>query len=252
MTRPRVAAIVPAYNESARVCAVIEAISGAQTVDEIIIVTDGCTDDTAAQVRTWIENHPLEHPAVKLYEMTCNIGKGGAMTHGAHRTDCDVILFLDADLIGLRSPQVDDLVAPVLRPDKPAAMTLGLFGAVRGGLFGWWLGVCHRAWPKITGQRAIRRDVFLAVPNLTHSRYGVETAITRYVERDPELDIEYVYLHNVTHPIKEEKLGPIRGFATRVRMYSEIYALIGRDNFQDSLAHYRKEATRLRNRFEDK
>lgn len=252
MTRPRVAAIVPAYNESVRVCAVLEAISGASLIDEIVVVTDGCSDDTAPQVRNWMEARQSETPQVKLFELTQNIGKGGAMTYGAHRTDAEVIVFLDADLIGLRPPQIDDLLQPLLRAERPVAMTLGLFGAVRGGLFGWWLGVCHRAWPKITGQRAIRREVFLAVPRLTHSRYGVETLITRFVESDPALGIEYVYLHNVTHPIKEEKMGPIRGFATRVRMYSEIYLLIGKDNLTDKVAHYREEAQRLRGRFENK
>lgn len=252
MTRPRVAAIVPAYNESVRVCAVLEAISGASLIDEIVVVTDGCSDDTAPQVRAWMESRASAQPQVKLFELTQNIGKGGAMTYGAHRTDAEIILFLDADLIGLRAPQVDDLVQPLLRAEHPVVMTLGLFGAVRGGLFGWWLGVCHRTWPKITGQRAIVREVFLAVPRLTHSRYGVETLITRFVENDPHLNLEYVYLHNVTHPIKEEKMGPVRGFATRVRMYSEIYLLIGRDSLQDKVEHYREEALRLRGRFENK
>jgi hypothetical protein len=76
--------------------------------------------------------------------------------------------------------------------------------------------------PSITGQRAIRRDVFLAVPGLTRSRFGVEAAITCFVQSDPDLKVEYVYLHSVTHPIKEEKLGPWRGFRNRARMYREI------------------------------
>ncbi|MBW3636943.1 MAG: glycosyltransferase family 2 protein [Armatimonadetes bacterium] len=219
---PRVAAIVPAYNESGRVVEVLKTISQAELVDEVIIVTDGCTDDTVAQVNSWLEGREAQAKAVRLFALEHNIGKGGAMAHGAHHTAAEILLFLDADLIGLRPSQVDEMLQPMLREDGSADMVLGLFGAVRGGLLGWWLSYCHRAVPSITGQRAIRRDVFLAVPGLTRSRFGVEAAISCFVLSDPELRVDHVYIHSVTHPIKEEKLGPWRGFRNRMRMYREI------------------------------
>ena len=221
--KPQVAAIIPAYNESDRVCDVLETLCAACSVDEVICVTDGCTDDTVAQVNNWLDSRE-ENPRVpaRLLALSQNIGKGGAMAHGAHNTFADILLFLDADLIGLRPSQVDDMLAPMLRAKDPADMTLGLFGAVRGGLLGWWLGWCHRAAPSITGQRAIRRDVFLSVPGLTRSRFGVEAAITGHVQSDPTLHVDYVYIHSVTHPIKEEKLGPLKGFRNRMRMYRDI------------------------------
>ena len=163
--KPQVAAIIPAFNESGRVCDVLETLCDATCVDEVICVTDGCTDDTAEQVAQWMaarEAH--ETVPVRLLVLRQNIGKGGAMAHGAHNTFAEVLLFLDADLIGLRPAQVDEMLAPMLREDDPADMTIGLFGAVRGGLLGWWLSWCHRMNPAITGQRAIRREVFLAVP----------------------------------------------------------------------------------------
>ncbi len=239
---PRVAAIVPAYNEGARVVDVLETISGAQKVDEILVVTDGCTDDTASNIRAWLENRAFDAIPVQLFELPQNIGKGGAMAHGAHRADAEVLLFLDADLIGLESHQVDGMVAPMLRENAPTAMVLGLFGAVRGGLLGWWLSYCHRSVPSITGQRAIRREVFLAVPGLTRSRFGVEAAITCFVQSDPELSVEYVYLHSVTHPIKEEKLGPWRGFRNRARMYREIGRTVIKHRVQQEAAKQREKA----------
>ena len=227
LARPRVAAIVPAYNEASRVVDVLETISRAHGVDEIVVVTDGCTDDTAPNIRAWLQNREANAKEatakpVRLFELPNNIGKGGAMAHGAHRTHAEILLFLDADLIGLQPPQVDEMIAPMLRQEKPADMVLGLFGAVRGGLLGWWLSYCHRSVPSITGQRAIRREVFLAIPGLTRSRFGVEAAITCFVQSDPDLKVEYAYLHSVTHPIKEEKLGPWRGARNRARMYREI------------------------------
>lgn len=252
MNRPRVAAIVPAFNESDRVCAVLDALAGARQVDEICLVTDGCTDDTAHQVRNWLASRPVDATPAQLFELKHNIGKGGAMTHGAHHTDADILLFLDADLIGLRPEQVDDMLVPMLRPADPARMVLGLFGAVRGGILGWWLGWCHRLYPFITGQRAIRRDLFLSVPGLTHSRFGVEAAITRCVRKEPGAKVEYVYIHNVTHPIKEEKLGAWKGMRVRMRMYRDIIVYLTRSNINEAVDRSREEASRRKERFNSK
>ena len=241
---PRVAAIVPAYNEADRVVAVLDTIAAAQSVDEVLCVTDGCSDDTAAQVAAYIAARAPNLPPVRLFELEQNIGKGGAMAHGAHRTDAEILLFLDADLIGLRASQVDEMLAPMLRAQSPADMTLGLFGAVRGGPLGWWLSWCHRAAPSITGQRAIRRDLFLSTPGLTRSRFGVEAAITKWVQSDPDLKVDYVYLHSVTHPIKEEKLGLIRGSRNRMRMYRDIGQTLFSDAAHQGASLRREKALR--------
>ena len=253
---PRVAAIIPAYNEANRVVAVLETIARSRSVGEVLCVTDGCSDDTAAQVAAFIAareatfdkaataGHTSAQTPVRLFELTCNIGKGGAMAHGAHHTDAEVLLFLDADLIGLQPLQVDEMLEPMLRAAEPADMTLGLFGAVRGGPLGWWLSWCHRATPSITGQRAIRRDLFLSTPGLTRSRFGVEAAITRWVQSDPSLKVDFVYLHSVTHPIKEEKLGLIRGSRNRMRMYRDIGQTLVSDVARQQAVIRREKALR--------
>jgi glycosyltransferase involved in cell wall biosynthesis len=250
--RSRVAAVLPAYNEESRVVDVLEAIAGAELVDEIVVVTDGCTDQTAPNIRAWLESRAPGAKPVRLFELQPNIGKGGAMAHGAHHADAEVLLFLDADLIGLQSHQVDEMVVPMLREHLPADMVLGLFGAVRGGLLGWWLSYCHRTVPSITGQRAIRRELFLAVPGLTRSRFGVEAAITLFVQSDPDARVEYVYLHSVTHPIKEEKLGPWRGFRNRARMYREIARTVGVFRVRQEAMRQREKAQERTKRFSNK
>ena len=242
--KPRVAAIIPAYNEADRVVAVLETIAQSANVSEVLCVTDGCSDDSAAQVAAFIAARAETETPVRLFELTCNIGKGGAMAHGAHHTDAEVLLFLDADLIGLQSSQVDEMLEPMLREISPADMTLGLFGAVRGGPLGWWLSWCHRATPSITGQRAIRRDLFLSTPGLTRSRFGVEAAITRWVQSDASLKVDFVYLHSVTHPIKEEKLGLIRGSRNRMRMYRDIGQTLISDVARQQTAIRREKALR--------
>src|SRR5207253_1378620 len=65
---------------------------------------------------------------VRVLDLPVNEGKGGAMRCGVAATSAGWILFLDADLIGLRPDHVVDLVLPVVRGE--AEMTVGVF---RGG-----------------------------------------------------------------------------------------------------------------------
>lgn len=238
----RTAVILPAFNEAGRIGDVLRAVSMATLVDEIIVVCDGCTDQTANEGRQAIEGmDEAQKPPCTLYDLEKNIGKGGAMAYGAHRTDADILLFLDADLIGLQHSHVDALLEPMLKSNEPAVMTLGLFGTPRGGAFGWWLGLCHRVAASLTGQRAIRRDVFFSIPELTCSRFGVEVAITHYVQSVWKLRVEQVRIDGVTHPIKEEKIGVWRGFRHRLNMYGEIAKYLVTDNIRNRASAQRRD-----------
>lgn len=201
-----VAAIIPAYNEEHRIAAVLAAVTAAGAVGSIIVVNDGSTDATLAAAQAV--------PGVQVISLPVNRGKGGAMRAGALQADADVLLFFDADLIGLTSRHVEDLLAPVCSGD--AAMSMGIF---RGGRL--WTDMAQFFAPAITGQRAIRRDVFLQIPNLERVGYGIELAINDYVSRQGLVRRD-VTLRGVTHPMKEEKLGWVRGAASRMQMYRQM------------------------------
>jgi hypothetical protein len=203
---PKVAAIVPAYNEGPRIGAVLRTLVEAAVLDEILVVNDGSQDDTLAVARSF--------PEVTSLDLSENRGKGGAIRAGALHTDADVILLLDADLIGLCPPHVRALIEPVL--SGAADMTVGVF---RGGRFA--TDLSQLLVPYISGQRALRRDVFLAIPGVGQSRFGVETAMTRHA-RACRLRVQNVVMQGVTHPMKEEKLGLLPGAHARLKMYLEI------------------------------
>ena len=157
-------------------------------------------------------------PGVCLVNLPRNKGKGGAMWAGAQSTDADLLVFLDADLIGLKPDHVDDLVDPV-RAGR-YRMSVGRFGGGRH-----LTDLAQRVMPAISGQRCIRRDVFEQIPNLEYARYGVEMAITRFCHhyRVPTTSVP---ISGVTHPMKEEKLGIVRGFLSRARMYTQILRIM--------------------------
>lgn len=208
LTGPRVSAVIPAYNEGERVRSVLEAVIASGAADEIIVISDGSVDNTL-QVAQSI-------PGVRAIQLSRNQGKANALREGACLATGEVLLFLDADLIGLKPEQVSALVEPI-RTGR-AGMALGIFG---GGRF--WTDLAQRIAPNISGQRALCRETFLAVPDLENCGFGVEVAITGYV-RSRRMRIERVSFAGVTHPTKEEKLGFLRGEWERLKMYSQIVA----------------------------
>ncbi len=206
----KVAAIVPAYNERDRISVVLEAVKKAKLVDEVLVVCDGSTDGTYDVVAA--------DPLIKVIRLETNRGKGGAMRAGAESTDADIVVFLDADLVGLSPEKVDAIVEPVVA--ARADMAIGIFKDGRG-----MTDLAQFLTPYISGQRSMRRDVFLSIPELDKVRSGVETAITKYF-RSRRLRVERVPMTGCTHCMKEEKLGFARGFASRLKMYLDITRIL--------------------------
>lgn len=201
----RVAAIVPAYNEEQTIGPVIEALLECRRVEEIIVVSDGSDDRTAEVARRY---------PVKVLELEQNVGKGGAMKAGVNETNCEVLLFVDADLVGLHTEHIEALLEPVL--SGRTAMSIGVFSEGRRST-----DLAQKLAPALSGQRAVRKDLFDQVPNLEHSGYGVEIALTQYAERH-NVEIVRVPLPTVSQVMKEEKRGLVEGMRARLKMYWEI------------------------------
>ncbi|MBW3623316.1 MAG: glycosyltransferase family 2 protein [Armatimonadetes bacterium] len=208
MERPTatIAAVVPAYNEVRRIRGVVDALKQAGSVDQLIVVSDGSTDGTYEAVK--------EDPRVEALQLPYNQGKAAAMYAGALRARADWLLFLDADLIGLTPTHVQGLLQPIYTGE--ADMSVGIF---HGGRL--LTDLSQYLAPSITGQRVVSRNFFLSLPDIQEVRYGVEMAIGFHARRRG-LRIESVVLEGVTHPLKEEKLGPLQGSAARFRMYYEM------------------------------
>ncbi|MFO7246440.1 MAG: glycosyltransferase family 2 protein [Thermaerobacter sp.] len=201
----RVAAVIPAFNEESTIGAVIDAVRQVPRVDEVIVVSDGSDDATAAVARS--------HGAYVI-ELEANVGKGAALKAGIQRADADVYVFLDADLIGLTPEHVEALLEPVLA--GRASMTVGRFTGGRVAT-----DLAQVVAPYLSGQRAVRREVLAGIPNLELARFGVEMALTRHIHRNG-IPVEEVLLVGLTHRTKEEKLGLLRGFLARMREYWDI------------------------------
>lgn len=209
----KVAVIVPAYNEADRIGAVLDVVTKAKLAKEVIVVCDGCSDDTAVIAR--------RYTGVRVVELPFNRGKGAAMVEGVRATDAQVVAFVDADLVGLKPDHLDKIILPILTGS--AEMCVGVF---RGGKF--WSDTAQRISPYISGQRALRRSLFDSIPYLSELRMGVEVTINTFAKRQ-KARVLRVVLHGVSNTFKEKKMGMLKGTAARTKMYAEIARAIARN-----------------------
>jgi len=90
--------VVPAYNEEARLVPTLERLrgyfSGRDYSVEVIVVSDGSTDATAAAAQAW---RPPGFP-LTVVDRKLNRGKGYTVREGAAAASGEFVLFSDADL----------------------------------------------------------------------------------------------------------------------------------------------------------
>jgi len=207
-----VTAIIPAFNEEKTIENVLSVLKESRLTDKIIVVSDGSEDQTV--------NVVMKHEDIEIIELLENRGKGGAVKAGLDRCESDIILILDADLIGLTKQHIEALLEPVL--DGEAAMSVGIFekGRVATDL-------AQKVAPFLSGQRALKRELLENISDLDLTRFGIEVALHQQSE---EFDIAtaLVQLPDLSHVMKEEKLGFARGMLARSKMYWEIIKYVAR------------------------
>jgi glycosyltransferase involved in cell wall biosynthesis len=204
MNTETVCAIIPAYNEAARVGAVVKMAQASGVFSEIVVVDDGSSDDTA-QV--------AEQAGARVVRHAVNKGKAAGMFSGLQATVSPVVCFLDADLLNITPQHLCALCDPIL--DGRAQSQLATFTGGRAATT-----LAQRIAPYISGQRCLRREL-LSDFNEWDCGFGIETALNSHLARR---GIEQVIVpwHGAAQVMKEEKRGLLRGFQARLGMYRDI------------------------------
>jgi len=175
----KVTALIPAYNEAARIGETIAAVADIPGISQIVVIDDGSTDGTARVV----QNYPVE-----LIRLPYNQGKGEALNAGWQAYSADIYLLLDADLKSSAVHAVE-LLRPVLADE--ADMSIAAFGSYQsdsGVRMGFGIAKRFAGWgirlltgrelqSPLSGQRAVRREVLADCGGFA-SGFGVEVALT--------------------------------------------------------------------------
>jgi glucosyl-3-phosphoglycerate synthase len=112
--------VIPALNEAARIASVVRHALADPATAEVIVIDDSSIDDTARLAR---------EAGAEVITSTM-LGKGASMRDGVGAARCDLIVYLDGDLAGLRPNIVADLCRPLMGGD--ADFVKARFGRVGG------------------------------------------------------------------------------------------------------------------------
>jgi esterase/lipase len=200
---PQVSAVVPAYNEAARIRPVLAALHAAPSIDDIVVVDDGGTDNLTAVAR--------EFPRVTFLRNEQNLGKGASMERGVGAAKHECIFFCDADLLGFTAAHAEAIVAPVLEG------RFEMFIGMRGNF----MQRAVRAWGLNSGERALHKALWHKLPLRYKHRYRIETALNYFVARTTPRGYGWA-LFDYTQPLKERKYGLVYGTLLRWSMNADI------------------------------
>lgn len=203
---PRVAAIVPAFNEEETLADVLSVLKETPRVDEILVVSDGSTDETVAIARAL---------GVHTIHLHRNHGKGMALSMGAVHTTAPILVFVDGDIMNLSEYLLGQLIDPVV--SGQAAMCVGIRHR------GWLVDFFHsRFGPLLSGIRCLERRVLDALPESYVEGFAVETALNYSCNRQ-RLPVEVTVLHDLKHRVKEKKRGLADGARARLDMFRAVF-----------------------------
>lgn len=207
MPSPAAAAVVPAYNEEKTVGDVVRTLVGSGLFREVIVVSDGSSDGTARAAR--------EAGATLVHELPSNRGKGAALSHGVMHTDAPIVCFFDADLKGFTAEHA----AAVLAPVASGACTMNMGLRDRGPF---WTSVALRL-PRVGGERAMRREIFDAIPPRYLKGFKVESAL-EYFCKVNGLPSCVTVLKGLSIKRKYEKVGVLRALVQYGAMWAQVAA----------------------------
>ncbi len=183
--------IICSFNEEKTICDVVKACRLYNEGCEIIVVDDGSKDNTGQLLLNL--NKSVEFNYIKLPE---NRGKSYAMAIGVENASNDILLFFDADSIGIKKEHFADLLLPV-RENK-ADMVLGHTAATV-------INLKLTPFKAFTGERVLhKKDILPILDEIRNTRFGIETYINLYFQTH-EKRIKYVYLEGLRTLNKYEK-----------------------------------------------
>ncbi|MBP9771587.1 MAG: glycosyltransferase [Candidatus Pacebacteria bacterium] len=220
-----VSVIIPAFNEEATVAGVVRVAKAHPNVGEVIVVDDGSDDATADRAR---------EAGARVIVLPSNRGKAGAMDAGVVSAAHDIILFLDADCEGFSEQSISTIIDPVLRDEY--VMYVGI-----NSRRSFWLNRILHFFPILSGDRALRRELWHAVPQEYKERFQIEIALN-YFSKQFSKGAGFSVIHGVRHIIKEQKHGFFRGFVRRLFMIKDILVIAVRLYIIRTLKHLRMRA----------
>lgn len=190
----------------------LAAVKDHPLIDEVLVIDDGSKDGTSEVARGFVG------AKVRLLTLEKNGGKTAALARGLAETASEVVLLIDADLVGLSEAHLSALIAPVKA--GRAAMSISLRDNAPGI---WrWIGLDY-----ISGERAIRRDLLAGQAEALRRlpKFGFEVFLNSLAIA-AGVKIAVVRLPGVVSPLKSAKYGFWTGVWGDVLMMRDLFKAV--------------------------
>jgi len=212
-----VSAIVPAYNEGARIFNVLKVLAKTDILDEIIVIDDGSKDDTYEQVKKIAS----KNKKIKLFKNEINKGKASSMDRGVKEARGEIIFFCDADIKNFTPKIVKEIVNPIIKNE------VDMFIGVRSNKMQTFV----KNFAINSGERAMRRKIWEQLPQYYKHRYRIECGLNNFVKIYGKGFGYKIFPYYQT--LKEQKYGFIKGTFLRWCMNFDVFMAILKSNFID-------------------
>lgn len=207
--------VIPARNEEATVAGVVRAALAAPGAGQVVVVDDGSSDGTATAAAS--------AGAVVVSTGSAGGSKARALSLGFEATAAtmataaEVLIFFDSDILNAEPAHFAALAAPVLSGEVWLSCGIVPYGRFRDPFF--------LRLPPITGLRALRREVFAAVPEERRNGFQIEIMINEVIARR-RLPCSIRVLSGLRHRSKLEKAGWREGLPAHLAMTRELLACL--------------------------
>jgi len=233
--------IICSFNEEKTVCDVVKACCLYNERSEILVVDDGSDDHSEQLLRDL--NKSIRFNYIRLPE---NKGKSYAMAIGIENATNDILLFFDADSIGIRKDHFRDMLLPIIK--NKADMVLGHTAATLAN-------VRITPFKSFTGERVLfKKDLLPILDEIRHMKFGIETYINLYYQTHGKM-IRYVFLEGLRTLNKYKKTTLIKATkqyfsegqeiaSTIIRNYNSIFK-IAESSIVDTNENMKKKLSRI-------
>ena len=217
--------IIPAYNEEKYIDQTVRTVMKLPYKKEVIVIDDGSVDQT----KQMLSRLSSDFGDLRVVSSETNVGKGQALLKGIANATGDTLVFLDADL-GATIQYAERLIQPVM--DGTIDMTIAILpSAKRKGGFGFVKNLArkgiysftgYQAIAPLSGQRAMRRQVFNQIKNLERG-FGIEVGLTIDVLRNG------YRIQEIEVPFSHRETGrEMRDFIHRGREFRDVFMTLVR------------------------
>ncbi len=207
------------YNEETRIVRVLSVLEKCDFLEEVIIVDDFSSDNSLRETSAFKNFHVIRNDK--------NLGKSMSIYNGILRSKGDILLFLDADLLGLTVQSIKDLTEPVFLGKADMSISL------RKNAPSFWkiIGLDY-----ITGERCFKKNVISNELNRLPDLDGFEIEVfLNSIVIEKKLKLAVVNWPNVESPLKRKKFGVhwdfiimglnIFSYLSPIQIFKQIYLM---------------------------